>query len=129
LIALWDGLFKQLRQPIAQVLLTRNDIADVCSLLEVLLLGSYEADAITLTQRTQYLNASNTFAELLSMGIIPIVNENDTLAVNVCSSYSVGCLSSGKVINGLGFRKSNSAITIPYLHLLPAWSMQIIYSL
>ncbi|PUU77328.1 Aspartate/glutamate/uridylate kinase [Tuber borchii] len=60
LIALWDGLFQQLRQPIAQVLLTRNDIAD----------------------RTQYLNASNTFAELLSMGIIPIVNENDTLAVN-----------------------------------------------
>ncbi|RPA96025.1 glutamate 5-kinase [Choiromyces venosus 120613-1] len=60
LIALWDELFKQLRQPVAQILLTRNDIAD----------------------RTQYLNASNTFAELLSMGIIPIVNENDTLAVN-----------------------------------------------
>ncbi|PWW75808.1 glutamate 5-kinase [Tuber magnatum] len=60
LIALWDGLFQQLRQPVAQVLLTRNDIAD----------------------RTQYLNASNTFAELLSMDIIPIVNENDTLAVN-----------------------------------------------
>ncbi|KAG0643561.1 Aspartate/glutamate/uridylate kinase [Tuber brumale] len=60
LIALWDGLFTQLQQPVAQVLLTRNDIAD----------------------RTQYLNASNTFAELLSMGIIPIVNENDTLAVN-----------------------------------------------
>ncbi|KAG0130749.1 Aspartate/glutamate/uridylate kinase [Tuber indicum] len=60
LIALWDALFTQLQQPVAQVLLTRNDIAD----------------------RTQYLNASNTFAELLSMGIIPIVNENDTLAVN-----------------------------------------------
>jgi len=92
--------------------------------------GSYEADAITLGwQRTQYLNASNTFAELLSMGIIPIVNENDTLAVNVCSNYSVGCLLSGRVINGLGFRKSNSEITILCLQLLLAWSMQIIYSL
>lgn len=29
LIALWDTLFKHLSQPIAQVLLTRNDIADV----------------------------------------------------------------------------------------------------
>ena len=34
-------------------------------------------------QRTQYLNAQNTFAELLNMGVIPIVNENDTLAVAV----------------------------------------------
>ncbi|KAI5796657.1 Aspartate/glutamate/uridylate kinase [Geopyxis carbonaria] len=59
LISLWDELFKQLRQPVAQILLTRNDIAD----------------------RTQYLNAANTFSELLNMGIIPIVNENDTLAV------------------------------------------------
>lgn len=30
LITLWDSLFNHLRQPIAQVLLTRNDIADVC---------------------------------------------------------------------------------------------------
>jgi glutamate 5-kinase len=44
---------------VAQILLTRNDIAD----------------------RTQYLNAQNTFRELLAMGVIPIVNENDTLAV------------------------------------------------
>lgn len=29
LIGLWDNLFRQLDQPIAQVLLTRNDIADV----------------------------------------------------------------------------------------------------
>lgn len=48
-----------MRQPIAQILLTRNDIAD----------------------RTQYQNAQNTFFELLHMGVIPIVNENDTLAV------------------------------------------------
>ncbi|KAI8931260.1 hypothetical protein NX059_011607 [Plenodomus lindquistii] len=60
LISLWDQLFGNLGQPIAQVLLTRNDIAD----------------------RTQYQNAQNTFIELLSMGVIPIVNENDTLAVS-----------------------------------------------
>ena len=29
LISLWDSLFGHLRQPIAQILLTRNDIADV----------------------------------------------------------------------------------------------------
>jgi len=58
-MSLWDQLFGNLQQPIAQVLLTRNDIAD----------------------RTQYQNAQNTFIELLSMGVIPIVNENDTLAV------------------------------------------------
>ncbi|KAF2475667.1 glutamate 5-kinase [Lindgomyces ingoldianus] len=59
LMSLWDQLFGHVRQPIAQILLTRNDIAD----------------------RTQYQNAQNTFFELLNMGVIPIVNENDTLAV------------------------------------------------
>ncbi|MCJ1249944.1 hypothetical protein MMC30_007170 [Trapelia coarctata] len=59
LIALWDNLFSQLRQPAAQILLTRNDIAD----------------------RTQYMNAQNTFKALMNKGIIPIVNENDTIAV------------------------------------------------
>ncbi|RDW59657.1 putative glutamate 5-kinase [Coleophoma cylindrospora] len=59
LMSLWDSLFNHLRQPIAQILLTRNDIAD----------------------RTQYTNAQNTFKELLEMGVIPIVNENDTIAV------------------------------------------------
>ncbi|CAK5282370.1 unnamed protein product [Mycena citricolor] len=60
LIALWDNLFSQVEQPIAQVLLTRGDIAD----------------------RTRYLNAVNTFKELLSMGVVPIVNENDTVSVS-----------------------------------------------
>ncbi|KFY11419.1 hypothetical protein V492_04468 [Pseudogymnoascus sp. VKM F-4246] len=59
LMGLWDSLFEQLRTPIAQILLTRNDIAD----------------------RSQYINAVNTINELLDMGVIPIVNENDTLAV------------------------------------------------
>jgi len=60
LIALWDNLFGQLGQPIAQVLLTRGDISD----------------------RTRYLNAVNTLKELLFMGVVPIVNENDTISVS-----------------------------------------------
>ncbi|KAJ3807213.1 glutamate 5-kinase [Lentinula aff. lateritia] len=60
LIALYDELFGHLEQPIAQVLLTRGDISD----------------------RTRYLNAVNTLNELLSMGVIPIVNENDTISVS-----------------------------------------------
>lgn len=59
LISLWDTLFTQLRQPIAQVLITRNDIAE----------------------RSQYVNAANTISELLHFGVVPIVNENDTLSV------------------------------------------------
>ncbi|KAL8656454.1 MAG: hypothetical protein Q9210_000247 [Variospora velana] len=35
-----------------------------------------------LGNRTQYQNAQNTFVELLNMAVIPIVNENDTLAVS-----------------------------------------------
>ncbi len=46
--------------PVAQVLLTRDDLRD----------------------RTRYLNARNTFAALLRLGAIPIVNENDTVAVD-----------------------------------------------
>ena len=59
LMSLWDQLFTHLRQPVAQILLTRSDIAD----------------------RTRYLNAQSTLSELLNMSVIPIVNENDTLAV------------------------------------------------
>jgi len=63
-----------LRQPIAQILLTRNDIADVSH-------HNVLVDNCSWHQRTQYLNAQNTFAELLEMGVVPIVNENDTIAV------------------------------------------------
>jgi len=59
LIRIYDDLFTTLQQPIAQVLLTRSD----------------------LMERSRYLNAYNTFQELLSLGVIPIVNENDTVAV------------------------------------------------
>lgn len=59
LIGLFDDLFRQMNQAIAQILITRNDIIDF----------------------TQYKNATNTISELLDMGVIPIVNENDTLSV------------------------------------------------
>lgn len=60
LIRVYDDLFTSLQQPIAQVLLTRSD----------------------LVQRSRYVNAYNTFKELLGLGVIPVVNENDTVAVD-----------------------------------------------
>lgn len=59
-MTIWDSLFTHYRQPVAQILFTRNDIAD----------------------RSQYVNAQNTLSEVLNYGVIPIVNENDTLAVS-----------------------------------------------
>ncbi|MDY6940756.1 MAG: glutamate 5-kinase [Cyanobacteriota bacterium] len=59
LMRVYDDLFTALLQPIAQVLLTRQD----------------------LVERSRYVNAYNTFRELLKLGVIPIVNENDTVAV------------------------------------------------
>jgi glutamate 5-kinase len=60
LIRIYDDLFTSLQQPIAQVLLTRSD----------------------LVQRSSYINVERTFQELLELGVIPIVNENDTVAVD-----------------------------------------------
>ncbi|MBP5975300.1 glutamate 5-kinase [Brasilonema sp. CT11] len=59
LIRVYDDLFTTLQQPIAQVLLSRKD----------------------LVERSHYLNVYNTFRELLELGVIPVVNENDTVAV------------------------------------------------
>ncbi|CAD6584855.1 MAG: hypothetical protein ASARMPRED_001931 [Alectoria sarmentosa] len=50
--------------------------------VERLVYVTAEKADVNLTYRTQYLNAQNTFTELLNMGVIPIVNENDTLAVS-----------------------------------------------
>jgi glutamate 5-kinase len=58
LIAMYDNLFSALGQPIAQVLLTREN----------------------LSSESHYFNALNTFQKLLDLGIIPIVNENDTVS-------------------------------------------------
>lgn len=58
LMAIYTQLFALYQQPIAQILLTRDDLAD----------------------RRRYLNARNTLEALLDYGIIPIINENDTIA-------------------------------------------------
>ncbi|KAG7713106.1 hypothetical protein KL949_002545 [Ogataea haglerorum] len=56
--ALWDSMFSYRNQKTAQILLTRNDITDF----------------------SQFRNAENTLIELLDMGVVPIVNENDTVS-------------------------------------------------
>ncbi len=60
LMRIYDDFFTSLQQPIAQVLLTRGDLTD----------------------RSRYINVNNTFQELLNLGVIPIVNENDTVSVD-----------------------------------------------
>ncbi|EDX84464.1 glutamate 5-kinase [Synechococcus sp. PCC 7335] len=60
LVRVYDDFFTSLSQPIAQVLLTRSD----------------------LSLRSRYVNSYRTFRQLMQMGIIPIVNENDTVAVD-----------------------------------------------
>eukprot|EP00514_Thraustochytrium_sp_LLF1b_P011067 CAMPEP_0184558760 /NCGR_PEP_ID=MMETSP0199_2-20130426/46079_1 /TAXON_ID=1112570 /ORGANISM="Thraustochytrium sp., Strain LLF1b" /LENGTH=448 /DNA_ID=CAMNT_0026956029 /DNA_START=214 /DNA_END=1560 /DNA_ORIENTATION=+ len=59
LICKYDMLFSSLGQLCAQVLLTYENCVD----------------------RVQFLNAKNTFDKLFEMGVIPIVNENDTVGI------------------------------------------------
>ena len=60
LIQVYQQAFAQQRIAIGQVLLTHDDVRD----------------------RRRYLNARLTFAELLRLGALPIVNENDTVSVD-----------------------------------------------
>ncbi len=55
-VALWQRL---LDRPLAQVLLTYDDLRD----------------------RRRYLNARSTLRELLACGVMPVVNENDAVAI------------------------------------------------
>ena len=59
LMRAYEEAFQPCGQRVAQILLTRED----------------------LRHRGRYLNARNTFFTLLRLGIVPIVNENDTVAV------------------------------------------------
>jgi glutamate 5-kinase len=59
LMDLYEQLFARADLKIAQVLLTREDISN----------------------RQRYLNARNTLESLLAYPIIPVINENDTVAV------------------------------------------------
>jgi len=56
----YEEIFRKYGQLVAQVLLTQEDISD----------------------RKRYTNANNTLSTLLQCGVIPIVNENDTVAVD-----------------------------------------------
>ncbi|ELR98877.1 glutamate 5-kinase [Gloeocapsa sp. PCC 73106] len=60
LMRVYDDLFSSLEQPIAQILLTRRDMIE----------------------RNSYVNIFNTFQELFELGVIAIVNENDTVAID-----------------------------------------------
>lgn len=57
MLALWQGMVEQ---PVAQVLLSHDDLRN----------------------RRRYLNAQKALLELLRIGALPIVNENDTVAVD-----------------------------------------------
>ncbi len=57
LIGLWQRFFER---PVAQVLLTHDDLRN----------------------RRRYLNARATLNELLRLGALPVVNENDTVSVD-----------------------------------------------
>ncbi|WAC64349.1 glutamate 5-kinase [Pseudoxanthomonas sp. SL93] len=57
LITLWQRFFER---PVAQVLLTHDDLRN----------------------RRRYLNARATLQELLALGALPVVNENDTVSVD-----------------------------------------------
>ena len=59
LMAAWGEAFGAHGLTVAQVLLTADDLAS----------------------RTRFLNARRTFEKLLALGIVPVVNENDTVAV------------------------------------------------
>lgn len=58
LMMTYQKIFAEYNQIVAQILMTKNTIVD----------------------DQNRMNAHNTFSELLQMGIIPIVNENDTIA-------------------------------------------------
>lgn len=59
-IQLYERLFREFHIKVAQVLLTREDIAD----------------------RRRFLNSRNTLLTLVSYGVVPVINENDTVAVD-----------------------------------------------
>jgi len=60
LMAAWEQAFRRHDLQVAQVLLTGGDLAD----------------------RRRFINAQNTLATLLEYRVVPVINENDTVAVD-----------------------------------------------
>jgi glutamate 5-kinase len=65
---MYDKLFSQHEITIAQTLLTKTDLLD----------------------RQGYLNARNTLMALLDLGVVPIVNENDVVAIDEIEELKFG---------------------------------------
>ncbi len=68
LMQTYDKLFGPHGRIVAQTLLTRRDLAD----------------------RVSYLNARNTLLGLLELGAVPVVNENDAVAVDEIAGARIG---------------------------------------
>ncbi len=68
LMQAYQGIFAGHDITIAQTLLTRRDLAD----------------------RVGYLNARNTLLAMLELGVVPIVNENDVVAVDEIEGAKIG---------------------------------------
>jgi glutamate 5-kinase len=68
LMQLYDGLFAARGRVVAQTLLSKRDLSD----------------------RIGYLNARNTLLGLLEMGVVPIVNENDAVAIDEIAGARIG---------------------------------------
>jgi glutamate 5-kinase len=60
LVQAYESIFRQHGLHAAQVLLTHEDLAD----------------------RTRYLNARGTLLSLLELGVVPVINENDTVSTD-----------------------------------------------
>jgi glutamate 5-kinase len=60
LVQMWESCFSEVGLHTAQVLLTHEDLGD----------------------RRRYLNARTTLRSLLGLGVVPIINENDTVVVD-----------------------------------------------
>lgn len=64
----WAAAFEPHRLPVAQLLLTREDVDD----------------------RTRYLNLRNTIGAVHELGGVPIINENDTVSTDELARISFG---------------------------------------
>lgn len=55
-MSLWESLFTHLQQPVAQILLTRNDIADVRKVVIVAIGQANEGPADTIFECTKHFH-------------------------------------------------------------------------
>ncbi|MDE2821985.1 MAG: glutamate 5-kinase, partial [Chloroflexota bacterium] len=74
LMHIYQDLFKESGITVAQVLLTLNDVGE----------------RRTRSQKLRDLNVRNTLASLLDLGVVPIVNENDVVAVDELAGAGFG---------------------------------------